>query len=71
MEFIQLIKYSPKHQVTFGKHSETAHFHFGYQNTMFNKVDSSYRYLQAIVTNYEALSETMEVASQGTDECAR
>jgi len=38
---------------------------------MSNKVDSSYRYLQAIVTNYEALSETMEVASQGTDECAR
>lgn len=27
--------------------------------------------MQAIVTNYEALRETMEVASQGTDECAR
>jgi len=73
MEIIQLIKYSPKCQVTLEniqkqqKHSSTS----GIRTLCPTRWTVRTGAMQAIVTNYEALRETMEVASQGTDECAR
>lgn len=73
MEIIQLIKYSPKCQVTLEniqkqqEHSSTS----GIRTLCPTRWTVGTGAMQAIVTNYETLRETMEVASQGTDECAR
>ena len=73
MEIIQLIKYSPKHQVTLEniKKQQEQFSTLGIRTLCPTRWTIRTGAMQATVTNYEAFSETMEVASQGTDECAR
>ena len=72
MEVIQLIKLSPKWQVLFEniqkqEDSRTT----GIRTLCPTRWTLRTGAMQAIVTNYETLQETMEVASHGTDDCSR
>ena len=73
MEMIQLIKYSPKRQVTFESIQKQQKYlsNSGIRTLCPTRWTVCTGAMQAIVTNYEALRETMEVASQGTDDCSR
>ena len=73
MEIIQLIKYSPKHQVTFEGIQKQQDYpsNSGIRTLCPTRWTVRTGAMQAIITNYEALRETMEVASQGTDDCSR
>ena len=73
MEIIQLIKYSPKRQVTFEGIQKQQEYpsNSGIRTLCPTRWTVRTGAMQANVTNYEALRETMEVASQGTDDCSR
>ena len=73
MEVIQLIKYSPKRQVTFEgiQKPQECPSNSGIRTLCPTRWTVRTDAIQAIITNYEALHETMEVASQGTDDCSR
>ena len=73
MEIIQLIKYSPKRQVTFEGIQKQQDYpsSSGIRTLCPTRWTVRTGAMQAIITNYEALRETMEAASQGTDDCSR
>ena len=72
MELIQLIKYSPKRQAIF----EAIQIQQGSSNSGIRTLCPT-RWtvrtgaMQAIISNYQALQETMEVSSHGSDDCSR
>ena len=72
-EIIQLIKYSPKRQVTFEGIQKQQEYpsNSGIRTLCPTRWTVRTGAMQAIVKNYEALRETMEVASQGTHDCSR
>ena len=73
MDVIQLIKYSPTRQVIF----ETVQKQQDSSSTSGIRTLCPTRWtvrtgvMQAIINNYEALRETFEIASHGTDDCSR
>ena len=73
MEIIQLIKYSPKRQVTFECIQKQQEYpsSSGLRTLCPTRWTVRTGAMQAIITNYEALRETMVVASHGTDDCSR
>ncbi len=73
MDIIQLIKYSPKRQITFEIVQEQKEFPItsGIRTLCPTRWIVCTGAIQAIINNYAALQETMELSSHGTDDCSR
>lgn len=73
MEIIQLIKYSPKRQVTFEaiQKQQDSSSNSGIRSLCPTRWTVRTGVMQAIITNYEVLWETMEASSHGSDDCSR
>jgi hypothetical protein len=75
MDIIQLIEYSPKRQVIFEtiqlSQQDTSISTSGIRTLCPTRWTVRTAAFQAILSNYEALKETFEISSKGSDECSR
>lgn len=74
MDLIQLIKLSPKRQVTLEAvqiQQDSSSTTSGIRSLCPTRWTVRTGAMEAIIRNYEALQETMEISSHGTDDCSR